>query len=506
MDNFLHYMLQVNIGLVLFYILYWLVFSRDTFFVLRRWCLFLMVLLSFLCPVLSFSAWWQEEAGWPTLVAEYAEFWAETVPVIPEQPELPFWQQLLVGIWGMGSLAFLGRMCWWLWKICSLARRGKKQYWQGVPLIVLDRCAAPFSFFQWIFVDPALHGEKELREILLHESAHVRQWHSLDLLWGEGLVILFWFNPVVWWLRKEIRQNLEFLADEKVMTAGGDRKNYQYHLLRLSNPSIVLPFVNNFNVKIKKRIVMMNKKKTSRFATMKYLLLLPVAGLLILTGNLQAMADLTFPEISLSSDQHAQLYEGRILDEQHRPLQGVSVVVKGQTQGTLTDRQGQFSIRTDSGNELVFSYVGRKTVSVVCKDQSNLGDIVLAVQAVELDEIVAIGYTAEQKNTGEEEEIFVVVEDMPEFVQGNLSHYLAQRLKYPAKALEQGITGQVLVSFVVDKTGKVTQPTIVRSVEKSLDQEALRLVTEMPDWKPGKQRGVPVDVLYTLPISFRLNK
>lgn len=251
---------------------------------------------------------------------------------------------------------------------------------------------------------------------------------------------------------------------------------------------------------------MMNKKKTSRFATMKYLLLLPVAGLLILTGNLQAMADLTFPEISLSSDQHAQLYEGRILDEQHRPLQGVSVVVKGQTQGTLTDRQGQFSIRTDSGNELVFSYVGRKTVSVVCKDQSNLGDIVLAVQAVELDEIVAIGYTAEQKNTGEEEEIFVVVEDMPEFVQGNLSHYLAQRLKYPAKALEQGITGQVLVSFVVDKTGKVTQPTIVRSVEKSLDQEALRLVKEMPDWKPGKQRGVPVDVLYTLPISFRLNK
>ncbi|MCQ5178192.1 hypothetical protein NE693_16470, partial [Faecalibacterium prausnitzii] len=82
---------------------------------------------------------------------------------------------------------------------------------------------------------------------------------------GEILCIFFWFNPVVWLLRKEIRQNLEFLADEQVVNSGYNRKNYQYHLLRLSHQSTAVPIVNNFNVsQLKKRIIMMNKKKTSR--------------------------------------------------------------------------------------------------------------------------------------------------------------------------------------------------------------------------------------------------
>ena len=113
------------------------------------------------------------------------------------------------------------------------------------------------------------------------------------MLLGEILCIFFWFNPVVWLLRKEIRQNLEFLADEQVVNSGYNRKNYQYHLLRLSHQSTAVPIVNNFNVsQLKKRIIMMNKKKTSRIGLLKYAFLLPVTGLLILAGNARAVTDL----------------------------------------------------------------------------------------------------------------------------------------------------------------------------------------------------------------------
>ena len=94
---------------------------------------------------------------------------------------------------------------------------------------------APFSFFHWVFLNPEDYSDRERKEILTHEKTHVEQWHSVDMLLGEVLCILFWFNPFVWLLRRDIRQNLEFLADRKVVESGYDRKNYQYHLLRLSH-------------------------------------------------------------------------------------------------------------------------------------------------------------------------------------------------------------------------------------------------------------------------------
>lgn len=112
-----------------------------------------------------------------------------------------------------------------------------------------------------------------------------------------------------------------------------------------------------------------------------------------------------------------------------------------------------------------------------------------------------------EEDTGDDEsEVFVIVEDMPEFPGGELAlrKYIADHIKYPVIAAENGIQGKVYVTFVVDKDGSVSNAHIVRGVDPSIDQEALRVVNSLPKWKPGKQRGKPVRVSYTVPINFQL--
>ena len=107
----------------------------------------------------------------------------------------------------------------------------------------------------------------------------------------------------------------------------------------------------------------------------------------------------------------------------------------------------------------------------------------------------------------EEEVIFVVVESMPEFPGGQqaMMRYIGENIKYPVIAQENGIQGRVICQFVIEKDGKVTDIQVVRSSgEPSLDKEAVRVINSMPKWKPGKQRGKPVRVKYTIPVNFRL--
>lgn len=128
--------------------------------------------------------------------------------------------------------------------------------------------------------EPCLH------EVLLHERTHVRQWHSVDVLIGEVACILCWFNPFAWILRRELRVNLEFLADQSVVDKGHDARTYQYHLLALTYQGSVATLSNNFNVlPLKQRIKMMNKQRSKSIGRIKYLLLLPVCALLFMMSS-----------------------------------------------------------------------------------------------------------------------------------------------------------------------------------------------------------------------------
>ena len=511
------YVLQVNVGLLVFYLLYRGLLARDTFLGMRRLYWWAAWVLAFLYPLVELGVWGRTETPLQVVMADYAEAMTVVVSAVaPEEAATWSWQDGLVLLWAAGASALLLRMLVQLAVVCRLARRGRKVEWHGVRVLAVEGDNVPFSFFRWIFVQPGNHSEGELEEILAHEQAHVRQWHSLDVVVSELLCCLFWFNPAVWLAKRCVRQNLEFLADRAVVHSGFDRKNYQYHLLRLSYGVNIGQIVNNFNVSpLKKRIMMMNKKKSRHAGALKYALLLPVAGLLVLSANAEAVAETAENVVAhWTADEGPVRMTGVVVDENGKPLPGVTVVIKGSMLGVATDAEGRFEIVSPEGKTLVFTYVGRKTQEVAFDAGTTDIKVVMPVEDVELNPLVAADVesilnqaadsTKDEVVSVWQDEFFKVVEDMPQFTDGNIFDYLAQHVRYPEEAEKNGIGGMVYVQFVIDTTGKVVEPKVIKSVSPELDAEALRVVSEMPAWKPGMQRGKPVRVSFTLPVIFKL--
>ena len=517
METFYMYVLQVNVGLLVFYLLYRGLLARDTFLGMRRLYWWAAWVLAFLYPLVELGVWGRTETPLQVVMADYAEAMTVVVSAVaPEEAATWSWQDGGALLWAAGASALLLRMLVQLAVVCRLARRGRKVEWHGVRALAVEGDNVPFSFFRWIFVQPGNHSEGELEEILAHEQAHVRQWHSLDVVVSELLCCLFWFNPAVWLAKRCVRQNLEFLADRAVVHSGFDRKNYQYHLLRLSYGVNIGQIVNNFNVSpLKKRIMMMNKKKSRHAGALKYALLLPVAGLLVLSANAEAVAETAENVVAhWTADEGPVRMTGVVVDENGKPLPGVTVVIKGSMLGVATDAEGRFEIVSPEDKTLVFTYVGRKTQEVAFDAGTTDIKVVMPVEDVELNPLVAADVesilnqaadsTKDEVVSVWQDEFFKVVEDMPQFTDGNIFDYLAQHVRYPEEAEKNGIGGMVYVQFVIDTTGKVVEPKVIKSVSPELDAEALRVVSEMPAWKPGMQRGKPVRVSFTLPVIFKL--
>ena len=415
------YLIQVNLALVLFYLLYAFLFKRDTFLHLRRFYFISSIVFSLLYPLLvvpGLSDVFNFMKDEPTVVEATVFFEAPTMQMIVEQPQevvksfnIP-WQQILSVIYIAITLFFISRFLWQLISIFRMRFKSKKTIVSGVEVYNLATEITPFSFFGMIFINTNMHTEEELNQIIIHEHTHVKERHSLDVMLIEVLLLFSWWNPFVWFFKREMAMNLEYLADKGVLREGVDSREYQYHLLRLTYHETAVQIVNNFNVsQLKQRIMMMNKTKSSSLKLAKYLLMLPMFFVLIAANS-------------------------------------------------------------------VYAGVNEQTVNEPPPVKKEVT-----------------------------EEIFVVVEDMPEFPGGNaaMMKFLADNVRYPVIAKENGIQGRVIVNFVVNRDGSITDVGIVRGVDPSIDAEAVRVIESMPKWKPGKQRGKEVDVRFTLPVAFSLN-
>ena len=276
------YLLKANVILALLYAFYRLFFYRDTFFNYRRATLLCILVVSALAPL----PWMQLWMGSLPPVQAVGTFTTEVL--LPEFVVTPktgstgvTLLQVAAWIYGIGVCLLMGRIGIQLGAIARLTRRCPLMELNGMAVRALPKGEAPFSFFRRIFVCPTDHTPGELDEILAHEQTHARQIHSLDVVMAELACALCWFNPFAWLWKREIRQNLEYLADRSVLAGGHDRRTYQYHLLGLAYHKAAATIYNNFNVlPLKKRIRMMNKQRSKSIGQLKYLLFVPVAALL----------------------------------------------------------------------------------------------------------------------------------------------------------------------------------------------------------------------------------
>lgn len=289
------YLLQVNVGLILFYALYKLVCTRDTFFRSRRFILIVSLVLPFILPFIDVREWLESRDRMIMLTHfDYSAVLPEIVvgSEAAETGNRVFVLSEWIGyLYLAGIVVLLVRLVVQAFSLSRLIIRMPEKEINGVRVKCLNDPSGPFSFFGWIFMNPAAVKEDEISEILTHEMAHVKQHHSVDVLLAEMVSICCWMNPFAWLLKREVRLNLEFLGDRKVMEAGFATKSYQYHLLGLAyNHKYGLS--NNFNFShLKQRIIMMNKKKSNAAGHIKYALFVLPAFALLVAGNISCSQD-----------------------------------------------------------------------------------------------------------------------------------------------------------------------------------------------------------------------
>ena len=291
------YLLQVNLGIILFYALYKLICTRDTLFNSRRLILLLSLILPFIIPLIDIREWMETRES---LVMLTNFDYSTTIPeiVVGTAGTEPGNQVFVISEWIKniyiaGILALSVRLIVQAISLYLIILRTPEKTVNGIRIKCMKDKSGPFSFFNWIFLNPDNVKEEEMSEILTHEIAHVRQRHSIDVIISELVNICCWINPFAWLMKREVRLNLEFLADRKVMDAGFATKSYQYHLLGLTyNRKYGLS--NNFNFShLKQRIIMMNKKKTNGAGHIKYALFAIPAFALLLAGNISCSSEAT---------------------------------------------------------------------------------------------------------------------------------------------------------------------------------------------------------------------
>lgn len=534
----LAYFLKVNVAIVLFYAFYRLFFYKDTFFGWRRTALLCFFAVSAAVPLLNIQTWITEQEPMVAMADLYASVVLPELTVGTEVAPTD-WKSILseyanIAYWGIVALLMI-RLIMQLAGIIRLTCRCRKIQIGNTNIHLLPKADGPFSFFHWIFIHPSSHTEEEFNEILTHEQTHARQWHSIDVIISELVCIFCWCNPFAWLMKREIRTNLEYMADARVLENGYDSKTYQYHLLGLSHQKAAVTIYNSFNVlPLKKRIKMMNKKRTKEIGRTKYLMFLPLAALLMIVSNIETVARTTKkiavevieavdpqteqpapevqdPQVAPQPEQDTKTvtYKGKVVDKDGKPIQGVKILSVPNSTPTevTTQADGSFEFKASPKAKLLFLYQdGNKKKGISFTDErlpkENKTNWTI-VYNEKWNEVM-------QSDPGTPDNpIFEVVEHMPEFTGGGmpaLMEYLSKNIKYPEAAMKKGIQGRGIVQFVVEKDGSITNVKILRGVDPELDKEAVRVVSAMPKWKPGTQRGEAVRVRFTVPVMFRLTE
>ncbi|MBO6030070.1 MAG: M56 family metallopeptidase, partial [Prevotella sp.] len=400
----------------------------------------------------------------------------------------------------------------------------------GVTLAVVDLPVAPFSWMHTIVLS-RIDYEECNPSILAHERGHIRQHHSWDIVFVEVLTALQWFNPVVWLLRRDLRTIHEYEADASVLSSGSDVSQYIQLLMRKAMGTKACILANGINNStIKKRINMMLLNKSPRRNALKLLALLPIVGI-TLALNAETVTDFVYkndePQKQVpvkKGKKNATIKTGSNQDinviEILEPKSNDELKVYDTTLGENEPNAAVLILNTKKKGEEPLLIVDDK-IATIEQVRALPRDAVARIATMrEKNAIKSFGEIGKngaliittvkhQKEIDNEPilpDVFDEVDEMPQFPGGmaGMMQYLSSNLRYPQDAREAGTQGRVIVSFIVEKDGSISNAKVAKPTYSSLDEEALRVVSAMPKWTPGKQNGEAVRVKYSVPVSFRL--
>jgi TonB family protein len=473
MNTPMMWFLLANVGFAVLWVFYRIFLHRDTFFTGKRFMLLIGLVFTLVYPLVNSASWMP--------VIEPVQKLSHTINLT--LPEITITSngtrnystmEIMKMIYFLILAMLLIRVAFQFFRLLFFALKNDSIQVGNQKVICLPKGSAPFSFFGLIFMHPEDHSENDLKEIIHHEKTHVRQAHTLDVLLAELICTVFWINPFAWFLKYDLRENLEFLADKDVVHAGFDPKSYQYHLLRLSYQQSPIRMGNNFNVsQLQNRIKMMNKKRTSQAGWGKYLLTLPLFAALLMVSY--ACKNKT------STDTNAKNNSVAIAPD--------TIIV--------TDTVVAPPPPPPLKSTIKFVAPAHVAADKRTKDRGIKSTVKFTAPIITVENVLP--------NTDSVKPL-TEAEEMPKYPGGPVAmmKFITENLHYPEIAKESRIEGRVIIRFVVTKTGQITNASVIRGIYEC-NNEALRVINAMPKWEPGKIKGSPVDVYITLPITFKLN-
>ena len=525
--NALDYFLKANLYGLLSAGCYWLFLRRHTFLTVNRAYLLLSAVLSLTLPLVSLPIQTVEplaDLDWPVPMGVLT-LPVSVIAAAPVESAGPDWTLLSTWGYGLVALILLLRLAIQSGRLMQLIRQSDRQVRNGYVLVLPHNQAIPtFSFFRYVVLNPAyVHNAL----ILNHELIHVRQYHSADVL---GLAILraaLWPVFALAFVERALRHVHEFLADRTAsVSEASSETSYAKFLVDYTfgvRPDVLTNGFFNPSL-LKQRILMLHQRATNRWALGKYVLVLPLAlGLLAMTTAREEIAAV----VEQATDETITV-SGKVTGADGKPLPGAHVVIAGSMRGTYTDVQGRYVLKNTPKNaSLAYSFIGHRTDVLLLEafsHKAKQGRLTLSPQLKSVpDELPAMGATAAYKAVKPNPDMPVrtpatisgatttAVEEPAVFPTGvpGLMQYVAQNLRYPAKARAAGIEGDVYVLFTVLPTGAVSGAKVNRNVQGvggGCEEEAVRVISQMPRWIPARQQGKPVAMRYMLPIRFALEK
>ncbi len=564
---FADYLLPIALGLMVLWVAYRLLFTNSNRFQFNRFYLLIAMLFSLALPLFGLLMGQSS----PQVVAlkqnllggfmlneitiSYGDPTAVTLPEVevatPTRIHFSLWQVLgviyLIGV-AVTALLFLFKMG----KLVAMIIRSPKRKMDGYTMVFTHKEHGPYSFFRYAFFT----DEKVNPDIIRHELSHISHHHSWDILMVELMKIFQWFNPFIYFYKRELQSLHEYIADDDVVANGADKRNYMMLILQQCTAVDFSDMSNNFSLILtKKRIKMITKHEKAKGFWWKLLATLPVLALLLIV-NARASAqqmkktdetvyefstkDITdikikkvdndsiyqivevMPEFPGGTEKFMEYLSGNIKYPEEAKEKGISgrvfIQFVVEKDGSVSNVKVAKGIGKECDDEAV------RVVKAMPKWKPGL----MKGKPVRVNYMLPVNFKLDEGEAykpvkGEtvapqadvkpgKDGVWDIAETMPEYPGGidGLRTYIQENLTVPEKYknVETKAEYRVFVQFVVAEDGSITNVELKKSEpsKKDLNEEAIRVVKAMPKWKPGTVDGKPVKVRYLLPVTYRLGK
>jgi TonB family protein len=405
---------------------------------------------------------------------------------------------ILLILYLMGFIFFLGKFLYEMFQLLIFVYRNsdrveKRSFYKLIPT---GGRIPTSSFFNYLFWDDTVKLTlKEKEQIIRHEEGHISQYHSFDILYLELLRIIFWFNPFIHGYRKAIASVHEYLADDYAMAQNFDPQ-YLGLLARQILRSSNLSLNNHFSKSQTLKRIRMIKSDHRRSPLLHWSISLVIAGIMFYFFACET--DASLGNINTGADKFPV-------------IENVQIITPAEISPASYRRTVSEWIEKNADKSFVI--LSSPSPQISMNSIYSVGDWVIPSHYIDENEGSSMLYAIASYEPGfrlnkpEQEEIFTQADTPPTPQDGidSFFQFVMKNLRYPEEARMKGIEGKVFVEFVVTESGSVDQVKVIRGLHPACDAEAMKVISESPDWIPGYKDGKPVNVKMVLPLTFALN-